>query len=73
MPNQPQALRAKLVIVGLASLMPAVGLAIGAALFSRFELDEAALLRARRERGANAGATSSPGQAPPAAHELTMR
>ena len=58
-PNQPQTLATQVWIVGLYGLFPLICYAIGAALFARFKLDEAAYAEIRRKLDDNAAAASS--------------
>ena len=61
-PNQPQALSTQVWIVGLYGLFPLICYAIGAALFSRFKLNEAAYAEIRRKLdGGEGGPESSAG------------
>ena len=55
-PNQPQTLTTQVWIVGLYGLFPLICYAIGAALFSRFKLNEAAYAEIRRKLDADADA-----------------
>ena len=60
-PNQPQTLTTQLWIVGLYGLFPLICYAVGALLFSRFRLDEAAYAEIRRKLdGSAADAPASP-------------
>ena len=58
-PNQPQTLTTQVWIVGLYGLFPLICYAIGAALFSRFKLNEAAYAEIRRKLDADADARAA--------------
>ena len=57
-PNQPQTFATQLWIVGLYGLFPLICYVVGALLFSRFRLDEAAYAEIRRKLDAGAAAPS---------------
>ena len=62
-PNQEQALGTQVWIVGLYGLFPLICYAVGAILFSRFKLDEAAYAEIRKELDSGRRAVSDPSRA----------